>query len=250
MRIAARLKHAAAIARQDGIVRCLKYAADRTVEQWYDHRLGISTAGVVLLESLSITNEDAKMYTGSSYPGFFRTLKRSGIPYDESTFVDYGCGMGRIIIAAATFPFKRVIGIELSSILAEKARENLRSAERHFQCRDVNVVVGNATQWSIPDHVNVFHLFNPFGGQTLRTVTSEIARSLTDHPRKAWILYGLPREMDSIMRSGQPIPKVWQTSTQDVIWPFSDAFKRYRIYRLDSRVTPHPTCCVTATPRR
>jgi predicted RNA methylase len=40
---------------------------------------------------------------------------------DDEVFLDYGAGLGRVLILAAMLPFKRVIAVELSPILAAKA---------------------------------------------------------------------------------------------------------------------------------
>ena len=45
-------------------------------------------------------------------------------PHD--VFLDIGCGMGRAVYqAAANYPFKRVIGVELSHELTQAARRNI-----------------------------------------------------------------------------------------------------------------------------
>ena len=36
-----------------------------------------------------------------------------------------GSGLGRFVILAATIPFARIVGIELSPVLVEKARTNV-----------------------------------------------------------------------------------------------------------------------------
>ncbi len=46
----------------------------------------------------------------------------------QDTFLDYGSGKGRALLAAARFPFGRVIGVELNEGECEIARSNARIA--------------------------------------------------------------------------------------------------------------------------
>jgi SAM-dependent methyltransferase len=155
------------------------------------------------------------------------------------TFVDYGCGLGRVLVAAAALPFSRIIGVEHSAQLARGARENATRARRII-CRNIEVVCANAVDWRVPDEVTVFHFYNPFVQQTLRTVVADIARSLRQAPRRAWIVFACPWGMAPLMRSGQLIPLEWQLHSADEPWPLHPAVpgdpdaNRYRVYALDS----------------
>jgi predicted RNA methylase len=52
-------------------------------------------------------------------------IENCGVPYTETTFVDLGSGKGRVLIVAAMYPFKRIIGVEYSPDLATVCRRNL-----------------------------------------------------------------------------------------------------------------------------
>jgi hypothetical protein len=52
----------------------------------------------------------------------------------DEVLLDYGSGLGRLVILAAAMPFARIIGIELSPLLAERARRNLSICERSLVC--------------------------------------------------------------------------------------------------------------------
>jgi hypothetical protein len=156
--------------------------------------------------------------------------------------VDYGSGLGRTLIAAATLPFERVTGVELSPALAKRSLENVAKA-RGTVCQNIEVVCSNAADWHVTAEVTVFHFYNPFLKQTLRTVVENIARSLREAPRQTWIVFANPWSMAPLMRSGEVVPHDWQKLTVDEIWPLHPVPKddpdgaRYRIYALDSRHT-------------
>ena len=226
--------------RSDGIVATIRYAGARLIEEGYERRFGVRTRGQILLESLGISDPDGVWYAPTSYPGFFRAMKH--VPA-RGAFVDYGSGLGRILVAAATFPFSRVTGVEFSESLVQRSRENL-ARSRGCVCRRVEVVCANAVDWRVPDDVTVFHFYNPFLGATLRAVVRDIARSLRAAPRRAWIVFAYPCEMEPLMQSGAVIPHVWQASVIDEVWPVHPVLKnepaggnRYRVYAIDSAVS-------------
>jgi len=133
----------------------------------------------------------------------------------SGAFVDYGRGLGRAPIAAGTFWFNLVTGVELSPSLVERSRENIAKA-RGTICQNIEVVCTNAAYWRVPSDVTVFHFYNPFVKHTLRTVVGNIAQSLREAPRQAWIVFANP-SMTPIMRSGDVIPPEWQKHTIDVM---------------------------------
>jgi len=223
--------------RREGLVATLRYIGARLIEEGYERRFGVRTRGQILLESLGISDPDGVWYAPTSYPGFFRAMKHVKT---SGAFVDFGSGLGRILVAAATFPFGRVTGVEFSARLVQRSRENVARA-RGTVCPRIEVVCANAADWHVPDDVTVFHFYNPFRGATLRAVVTDIARSLRDAPRRAWIVFAYPREMEPLMQSGTPIPRAWQASVVDELWPVHPVFKeepadliRYRVYALDS----------------
>jgi Putative methyltransferase len=219
--------------------RLLLYVRARLSEEFYEWRFGIRTRGKISLESLGIDDPDAVWYAPTSYAAFFSAMKHVPI---SGAFVDYGSGLGRTLIAAGTFPFNRVTGVELSQSLVRRSLENVAKA-RGTICQNIEVICTNAAHWHVTTDVTVFHFYNPFLNQTLHTVVENIAQSLREAPRQAWIVFANPWGMAPLMRSGEVIPHEWQKHTIDEIWPLHPVLKddpdgaRYRIYALDSRDT-------------
>jgi len=246
MGIASRLKAEAAVLREHGpadlLLRLPRYTARRVVESYYERRFGIDTRGDLMQDTLGVHDPDAVHYAPSPYLGFFKAMGHVGADLPSSTFIDYGSGLGRIVICAATLPFKRVIGIELVEELNRRARLNIASACRQFICKDVSVITTNATRWRVPPGASVFHFYNPFLNETLRATVTELARSLRESPREAWIVFNSPWQMSTLLMADEIIPQSWQKWSGDVRWPFCrDISKtdphgsRYFIYRIDSR---------------
>ena len=223
-------------------MRLLLYARARFTEELYERRFGIRTRGRISLKSLAIDDPDSVWYAPTPYPAFFSAMKHVPV---SGAFVDYGSGLGRALVAAATFPFDRVTGVELSQSLVTRAGQNVTRA-KGIVCKNIEVVCANAAEWQIPSDVTVFHFFNPFHNQTLHTVVANIAQSLRETPRQAWIVFANPWGLAPLMRSGEVIPHDWQKYSIDALMPFSLMPKndpdgqRYRIYALDSVPSPSP----------
>ena len=131
--------------------RLFQSAGARIGEEIYERRFGIRTRGSKSLKSLGIDDPDAVWYAPTSYAAFFKAMKHVPV---SGAFVDYGSGLGRTLIAAATFPFSRVTGVELSQSLVNGSLANLAKA-RGTVCPKIEVVCANAAQWSVKPDVTV-----------------------------------------------------------------------------------------------
>jgi hypothetical protein len=235
------LSTALRIARNQGTGDLLRYVGHRAIEEYYERRFGVRTGGEIDLNIFGIHDPDAVRYSATPYPAFFKAMRL--LPdVTGQTFVDYGSGQGRVVICAATYPFKSVIGIELAQELSRQARLNCEAARPRFRCSDVQLLTMNATNWEIPDDVTVFHFYNPFLSQTLENVIGGIASSLRNHPRTAWLMFACPWWLRPLIAQGA-IPHDWIKSARDARWPFTrditDKYPDadlYRIYKLDSTV--------------
>ena len=101
----------------------------------FDDEMGVSTAGIVRLESLSVPSETRQLgvrYQPSDPETLRRTIAELPIRYEEFVFVDFGSGKGRALLVASEFPFERIVGIEFAEELHEIARAEHR---RVFESR-------------------------------------------------------------------------------------------------------------------
>jgi predicted RNA methylase len=126
-------------------------------------------------------------------PGLFHGILRSvGIPYERTVFVDVGSGAGRVVLMASEYPFKAVIGIELSPELHAVAQANLRSfpAARR-RAWDTRLVCGDATTYSLPPDPVLLYLYNPFGVAPMRRFLANVESSLVGrhHPLSIVLAY-------------------------------------------------------------
>lgn len=92
-----------------------------------------------------------------------RAIRLIAEPLDRFTFIDIGSGLGRPLLVAAEYPFKSVIGYELSPSLHEGAMANIDRTREALGHRTVAASVhANALEADWPGGSRLFFLFNPF----------------------------------------------------------------------------------------
>ena len=154
-----------------------------------DRRRGVSTAREMTADELGITDLRNHWYVATDYETFHEAMQHVDIRPGEDVFADIGAGMGRIVLLAAELPFRRVLGVDFSRKLTDIGRENLRTARPGLKCQDVELILADATAWPIPHDATVLFFFNPFDGEVLAKVCTNIRASLAAAPRKLTIIY-------------------------------------------------------------
>jgi SAM-dependent methyltransferase len=160
---------------------------DRFADRLLDR--GLDTSGSVGLPEHE--RNDRVRYVPSGWHVLPRALRYVGVS-DRDTFVDFGCGKGRVVHQAARRPFGRVIGVEVSPMLAETARNALAARSHHHRCRNVEIVVSDVRQFRVPDDMTIGYLFQPFGDETLAALLRGIVESIDRHPRPVRLIYLWP----------------------------------------------------------
>ena len=180
--------------RRKGLRRTLRYSVHWASEKYHERRFGIDSAGYISLSDLGFAELDATCgaYEPISYRDIFTALRQLDLTPDRDVFLDYGSGKGRAVIAAATFPFKRVIGVELSEDLNCIARENAARAQHKLRCRDVQILTANALEYEPPDDLTVVLMNNPFTLEMMQQVSEKICASLARTPRTLHVIFRYP----------------------------------------------------------
>jgi len=141
-------------------------------------------------------------YAPSAWHVLPRALHYLGVG-DRDTFVDFGCGKGRIVHQAARRPFRQVIGVDVSPVLAEIARAGLAARRHQHRCQNVEIVVADAAEFPIPDDLTIGYLFHPFGDETLAAVLRRIVDSIDRHPRCVRLIYVYPSLASQVLATGR-----------------------------------------------
>lgn len=109
-------------------------------------------------------------------------------PTREWSFVDFGCGKGRVLLSAGQRPYGRVVGVEFAAELAAAARSGLAAATE-LRAGSVEIVEGDATRFELPATPLVVFLFNPFGPPVIDSVAANLAQSYAAAPRPIIVAY-------------------------------------------------------------
>lgn len=164
----------------------------------------LRTEEAVALEEFNLASPERVGYTPAGWSILPRILPVRRVS-SEDVFIDYGSGMGRIVYeAAARYPFKRVIGLELSEELSEIARSNLDRNRSRLRCSNVEIVTGDALDYEPPSDVTVAWFYNPFTGVTFETAVHKLLDAVSGPLR---VIYFNPTEHDLLMATGRLMVK-------------------------------------------
>src|SRR4029077_1295933 len=97
----------------------------------------------------------------------------------DYVFIDVGCGKGRAAIAASEFPFREIIGIELSAELADIARRNVLKISERFPDRPpIAIHAGNALDFSLPPRKSVIYTYHALGRELMKRFVAKLESAL------------------------------------------------------------------------
>jgi len=173
---------------------------------WWDRRHNVSTRHRVLKADLGVVGrsaDHASAYEATDTTVLSRVLAQLNIGYGDYTFLDLGAGKGQALFLAAEFPFRRIVGVELSPALCAIASENCRTFRSRTQaCKAIAVTSGDAADLVFPLEPLVIYLFHSFDDIVLRRVVAHLVESLVVRPRDVWLIYHNPVHRDVIEASG------------------------------------------------
>jgi SAM-dependent methyltransferase len=170
-------------------------------EAAYDRKTGLETSRLLKVSDLGI--DPAKMDGASrnaigiayipSPPSVPATIvKDLGLRYDEYSFIDLGSGMGRVVFAAAEFPFRKVVGVEVSDELHQIAERNLAKVSGTLKAAAVELICQDAGEYTFPPGNCVVYLYNPFRETVMQPVLKNLERCYAKGPAQLYIIYYNP----------------------------------------------------------
>jgi SAM-dependent methyltransferase len=166
-------------------------------ERYYEWRYHIESSGYIAPGDLGMRDEEFHGYEGTDYRSLNGLMRRLSITKDD-VFLDLGAGKGRALIVAATRPFKRVIGVEISPELATIALRNVERARPRLRCQDIRVVTADVTAYRVPDDTSVAFVFNAFHGNVLLRVLANLKASFDQAPRRLRVVFVNPHHIDAL----------------------------------------------------
>lgn len=164
----------------------------------FDLRHGVDTAGKIELTELKVPADmlrSGQSYQASSVREFTLMMRRLPISPGEFTFIDLGCGKGRVLMLASEMSFARIIGVEYSKELCATAEANhaaLRRADLSYPVWELlNMDAGG---YEFPSSPLVVYMWNPFDAEVMERVVARLEASLAQHPRPVYVAYLYPKQ--------------------------------------------------------
>jgi hypothetical protein len=129
----------------------------------------VDTSGQIDLENLEVIGENRSFGHSVVHtsPQTFSFLARL-FPAEKSnyTFIDVGCGKGRVVLLASQLGFKQVIGVEFSPWAAGIAVDNIRTFRgNRAGLGSCSIVVADALEYQLPNEPLVLYFCTPFEPQ-------------------------------------------------------------------------------------
>lgn len=115
-------------------------------------------------------------------------LPEYGLEYSQFSFVDVGSGLGRVLMVASLFPFKNVIGIEISEHLSNVSRANIEKfslTERGLTPIEVRLIDAMDFDFNLGDAV--YYFWEPFRNDEVGEEL--VAKLLQAYRNSCWVCY-------------------------------------------------------------
>jgi len=151
------------------------------------------TGGMIATRDLDLEDESdrwqSNLYLGSPARVTRHIIEALDIDCRDYTFVDYGSGKGRALFVAAEFPFRKVVGVEISPPLHHAAERNVQRYVGNSLQSEIVLWCGNALDYPLPEGNLVLHMYHPFGPDVLGQVLSHIEKTTGNTPRRILVPY-------------------------------------------------------------
>lgn len=180
------LVHRGLLGTLKAVPAALNRGAARDKPHPFDQRYGTDTSGVIggaLLATGHPHDIYITAYAGIPPSRFESLLERwrstlGAARIEDYTFIDLGCGKGRAVLLASRLPFREVVGIELNPQLAETAQRNVERWKELGEARtSIRIVVGDATEPTLPGGPSLLFLYNAFAESLVHRLALNIGRS-------------------------------------------------------------------------
>ena len=152
-------------------------------------KYGINTSGIGFFKFNQNGSNYLALHVGSNYYILEALIKQLNKNKHNNTFIDMGSGKGRVMVVAAAYGFRKIIGVEFSDKLCEEAIANITVAKKKFKSASFEVINKDASFYKIPDDITTFFFANPFDEAIMRRVVDNIQASWLLNPRNIRIVY-------------------------------------------------------------
>jgi hypothetical protein len=191
------------------VLRSIQHTWDmRRVDacEGFDRRFATDTGLSFRLSDLKAVGGDVQAlwrYNPTLAAPFGRLITATELPFHDYVFIDLGSGKGRALMLASDYPFRRIVGVELSPRLHRIAERNLAIYRSPRQrCKRFELRCMDAGDFEFPLEPTLLYLFQPFPRDVFGRVLERLARSLMNHPRAFRLVYQNPLFHSLVLDTG------------------------------------------------
>lgn len=185
----------------------------------FNKRFGCDFSGVIGSADLKTDSEykdNATSYHAAWCSSIRKLINKSAsLKIRPDTFIDIGCGKGKVCFYAATLKrFKRIIGIDFDSELVAQANEY----KTKFSEYDVEFLCADATEYDLSqfDQSMIF-MFNPFDEKVMRILLEKNLNAFRE--KKHVIAYSNDMQHQTITDMG--FKKLWRNEDRKMsLWMY------------------------------
>jgi SAM-dependent methyltransferase len=186
--------------------RLTRRKVERLSRDGFDEAHGTDTAEIMagreLGSGVTRGGHIASHYETTSAAAIRTALDSLPVDLSSFTFVDLGCGKGKPLMIAASYPFRRLVGVDISSACIDVARRNLGVyGPDSIDPSRVELITMDVEDFAFPAEPLVLYLFNPFPPKLMERVIENLEGSLRARPRQAAIVYVNPTAIAVIQKS-------------------------------------------------
>lgn len=172
----------------------------------FDQTYGTETSRMIGTDDLGGIGphqKEASHYWPTRQREFDRMLETLGdINHTQYSFVDLGCGLGRIVLLAAGLPFKRVIGIDFSPAFITQAKQNVSRYSGPVQAGEIELHLMDAAEFAIPPENLLVYMFSPFGPPVITAVMHNLMSAARQRQQDIKLVYYSPDYDDVVQDAG------------------------------------------------
>jgi SAM-dependent methyltransferase len=216
-----------------------EYRSYRAVHP-FDERFGVDTSG--LIYELPSGHEHDVYNNGyfgvapSVFHGVMGAMEeRLQLDFERFSFVDVGSGKGRALLLASGYPFREVLGVELSPELDRIAQDNIARYTNTRTGPPVTSLQGDATEFHWPSGPLFVYMWNAFTEPVMEQVFQNLENSLVRQPRDLYLVYMHP-ELESMLAGIPWLERLWldefeMTDEDYAAWAFPTRAEISAVYR-------------------
>ncbi len=171
-------------------------------EKAFDIENSVDTSSNVIVDDLDVEKEISKHcvhYEPTRVWLFEEIFANISVDYKEYTMIDVGSGKGRVLILASKFPFKQIIGVEISKILHKIAIKNIEiHSNKSKISKKIILICKNIDQYDIPNDNVLLFLYNPFDAFFMKNILNNLKKHHETTGKKIILIYVNPVHSETI----------------------------------------------------